>query len=409
MNLSIYVAKRYLFSKKKTKVINIISLISMIGLAVGTFALVTTISVFNGFDDLIQSRFSSFDPPLRVLPVEGKVFNVDTVPLHKLRIIKGLGSISQAVEENALLQYGKSQAIASVKGVDSLFLMKSGVAQMMIEGKPTLYKNNKSGVLLGGMVASELRIGFNFKRPLVFYFPKNTKNLSINISQSFRHKYAYPVGCFSIQADIDQKYVLVPIKFARSLMGREEGDVNQLEVYLTDDANESYVRQEIQALLGDRFKVLNKYQQHDTYYKIMKGEKWTIFLILVFILFVASFNLIGSITMLMIDKKDDVAILQSMGASKHTVRQIFLYEGWLISVLGTLIGLILGVLLCYLQQEFGLVKLQGGGSFIVDAYPVQLVGSDILLISLTVIILGLFASWVPIRFLNIDRISINES
>ncbi|QZT36091.1 FtsX-like permease family protein [Halosquirtibacter xylanolyticus] len=408
MNLSFYIAKRYLFSKKKTKVINIISLISMIGLAVGTFALVITISVFNGFDNLIQSRFSSFDPPLRVMPIEGKVFNINTIPLDELNKISGVRSISLTVEENALLRYGKNTTIATVKGVDSLFLMKSGVAKMMIEGVARLHKRDKSGVLLGGMVASDLRIGFNFQRPLSFYFPKKTKNLSINITQSFRQKIAYPTGCFSIQADIDQKYVLVPLDFARTLMGRKEGDVSQLEVYLTDNADEDNVRVEMLSLLGNKFKVLNKYQQHDTYYKIMKGEKWTIFLILVFILFVASFNLIGSISMLMIDKKDDVAILQSMGANKKLVRHIFLYEGWLISVLGMLIGLVLGVILCYLQQEFGIVKLQGGGAFIVDAYPVQLVGSDILIISLTVTALGLLASWVPIRFLNFDHININE-
>ena len=406
MDLSFYIARRYLFSKKKTKVINIISLISMVGLAIGTFALVTTISVFNGFDDLIQSRFSSFDPPLKVVPVEGKVFDTSTIPLDKIKGIPGVVDFSQTIEDNALLRYGKNQVIATVKGVDSLFLQKSDVSSMIVEGKARLKTKSKDAIILGGIVSSELKVGFRYLRPVNLYFPKRRKSLSINLVQSFRHKLAYPSGAFSIQAEIDERYVLVPLQMARELMGRKSNEVSQLEIYIDKSADEKLIKESLEEMMGSSFKVLNRYEQHDTYFKIMKGEKWAIFLILVFILFVASFNLIGSISMLMIDKKEDIAILQSMGATNQLIRRIFLYEGWLISVCGAITGLCLGVIVCFLQQEFGLIKLQGGGAFIVSSYPVKLIFSDISIIALTVTCLGLFSSWIPLRFLKFDQVQI---
>lgn len=386
--------------------INIISLISMVGLAVGAFALVTTISVFNGFDDLIQSRFSSFDPPLKVVPVEGKVFDTSTVPMDKIKSIPGVIDFSQTIEDNALLRYGNKQLIATVKGVDSLFLQNSDVSSMMKEGKAKLKIKSKDAIILGGMVASNLKVGIRYLRPVNLYFPKRSKSLSINIAQSFRHKLAYASGTFSIQAEIDDKFVLVPLEMARGLMGRKSNEVSQLEIYIDKSADESLIKKRLEEMMGPSFKVLNRYEQHDTYFKIMKGEKWAIFLILVFILFVASFNLIGSISMLMIDKKEDIAILQSMGAPNRLIRRIFLYEGWLISVCGAIIGLSLGIIVCYLQQEFGFVKLQGGGAFIVSSYPVKLIFSDISIIALTVTLLGLFSSWIPIRFLKFNEVQV---
>lgn len=378
----------------------------MVGLAVGAFALVTTISVFNGFDDLIQSRFSSFDPPLKVVPVEGKVFDTSTVPMDKIKSIPGVIDFSQTIEDNALLRYGNKQLIATVKGVDSLFLQNSDVSSMMKEGKAKLKIKSKDAIILGGMVASNLKVGIRYLRPVNLYFPKRSKSLSINIAQSFRHKLAYASGTFSIQAEIDDKYVLVPLEMARGLMGRKSNEVSQLEIYIDKSADESLIKKRLEEMMGPSFKVLNRYEQHDTYFKIMKGEKWAIFLILVFILFVASFNLIGSISMLMIDKKEDIAILQSMGAPNRLIRRIFLYEGWLISVCGAIIGLSLGIIVCYLQQEFGFVKLQGGGAFIVSSYPVKLIFSDISIIALTVTLLGLFSSWIPIRFLKFNEVQI---
>jgi lipoprotein-releasing system permease protein len=378
----------------------------MVGLAVGAFALVTTISVFNGFDDLIQSRFSSFDPPLKVVPVEGKVFDTSTVPMDKIKSIPGVIDFSQTIEDNALLRYGNKQLIATVKGVDSLFLQNSDVSSMMKEGKAKLKIKSKDAIILGGMVASNLKVGIRYLRPVNLYFPKRSKSLSINIAQSFRHKLAYASGTFSIQAEIDDKYVLVPLEMARGLMGRKSNEVSQLEIYIDKSADESLIKERLEEMMGPSFKVLNRYEQHDTYFKIMKGEKWAIFLILVFILFVASFNLIGSISMLMIDKKEDIAILQSMGAPNRLIRRIFLYEGWLISVCGAIIGLSLGIIVCYLQQEFGFVKLQGGGAFIVSSYPVKLIFSDISIIALTVTLLGLFSSWIPIRFLKFNEVQV---
>lgn len=378
----------------------------MVGLAVGAFALVTTISVFNGFDDLIQSRFSSFDPPLKVVPVEGKVFDTSTVPMDKIKSIPGVIDFSQTIEDNALLRYGNKQLIATVKGVDSLFLQNSDVSSMMKEGKAKLKIKSKDAIILGGMVASNLKVGIRYLRPVNLYFPKRSKSLSINIAQSFRHKLAYASGTFSIQAEIDDKFVLVPLEMARGLMGRKSNEVSQLEIYIDKSADESLIKKRLEEMMGPSFKVLNRYEQHDTYFKIMKGEKWAIFLILVFILFVASFNLIGSISMLMIDKKEDIAILQSMGAPNRLIRRIFLYEGWLISVCGAIIGLSLGIIVCYLQQEFGFVKLQGGGAFIVSSYPVKLIFSDISIIALTVTLLGLFSSWIPIRFLKFNEVQV---
>ncbi|QZE13896.1 ABC transporter permease [Halosquirtibacter laminarini] len=408
MNLSFYIAKRYLFSKKKAKVINIISFISIIGLAIGTFAMVVTISVFNGFDTFIQSRFSSFDPPLKVSPIQGKVFSMDTIDFAQIQNIRGVDGIARTLEDNALLRYGKHQTIATVKGVDSLFLQKSGVSGRMIDGVASLYKSNRYGVILGGEVASNLRVGFKFAKPLICYFPKQSNHFSINITQSFKQQLAYPMGCFSIQSEIDSKYVLVPLEMSQKLTSRKNNRVSNLEIYVNKGADIDRIQSEVKAIVGPDFYVKNRYEQHDTYFKVMKGEKWAIFLILAFILFVASFNLIGSITMLMIDKKEDINIVKSMGANEETIRRIFLYEGWMITTIGTAVGLITALIACYIQQEYGIVKLQGAGTFIINAYPVRLIFSDVVIICCTVISLGIMASWVPIRFLKLDQLKSNN-
>lgn len=403
MNTSLFIARRYLFSKKKTNVINIISLISIVGLSIGTFALITSISVFNGFDSLIQSRFSSFDPDLKIVVAEGKMFQDTTTSFQEIKKLSSISSYTREFEDNALLRYGKRQTIARVKGIEPSFLKYSGITKMMVDGSPILKKGNAECMILGGGVAASLRIGLNFVKPVNIYYPKKDLRLKINLSNNFRHLLAYPSGSFSVDANIDNKYALVSLPMAYSLFKVDSENVTSINITIKESQKENInvIQKQIQNTLGSKYIVKNRYQQHETYFKIMKSEKWAIYLILAFILFVASFNLVGSITMLVIDKEEDISTLRSMGANDHLIKNIFLFEGWMISLIGAVIGMLLGITVCLIQQHFGIVKLQGAGSFIVDSYPVKLMLSDTLIVFSTILILGFLASWIPVNFLKL--------
>ena len=399
LNLSFFIAKRYLFSKKKTNLINIISAISVAGMAIGTMGLIIGLSGFNGFDALIKSLFSSFDPDLKITLAEGKSFDVNNQVFKELRLMKDVLFFSEVVEDNALLRSEERQVLATIKGVSDDYSRMTGLDTMMVEGVFKLKDGNSQFAVMGQDVANNLSVGVNMVNPITIYVPQKGRKSELSLEGSFNQGSIYPSGTFSVQQEIDSKYIIVPIAFAREIFNMAE-NVNSVEIKLREGASVKTVQPAIAALLGNRFVVKNRYQQHDYLYKTMQGEKYAIYLILILILIIASLNIIGSLTMLIIDKKEDIGILKSMGADKPLIRNIFLFEGWSVSILGAIIGTIAGIGICQAQIIFGLVKLQGGGSFIVDAYPMKIVPFDILLIFISVVLIGFVAAWFPVKHIS---------
>jgi lipoprotein-releasing system permease protein len=397
VNLSFYIAKRYLFAKKSRNAINIISGISVIGVAVGTIALIVVLSVFNGFDDLIKSLYSSFDPEIKITPAAGKTFIPHSSSFDSLKKLEGVMFYSEVLEENALLRYGEKQYIATVKGIDDQFSNVTGIDTMIVEGEFTLFRKNRPYAIVGQGIAYYLGMGLNFITPINIYSLKRSGNISINPEQAINRKYIFPSGVFSIEQEYNTKYILVPIQFARELL-QYTNEVSALELRLDPAADPEAIQEKIQTLLGDQFLIQNRNEQNELFYKIMKSEKWAIFFILTFILIVASFNIIGSLTMLILDKKKDIETLRNLGATDSLIKRIFVTEGWLISFSGALIGLLIGSLISWLQARYGLIKLDGSGSFIIDAYPVVYQFSDVIKVLLTVMLIGFIAAWYPVRF-----------
>lgn len=397
MNFSAFVARRYLFSKKSHNVINIISLISVFGVATGAMALFIVLSVYNGFDGLIKSVFNTFDPDLKITVVEGKVFNPNTPVFDSLNTLHYVDIVCPTLEEMALLEYEDKMHAAVIKGVPAAFQEMTGVDTMITEGEYKLKDGNKNMAVIGFGVSYYLSVGLNFLSPIKVYVPKRTGHISMNPSRAFTKKFIFPSGKFSIQQEIDSKYVLVPMDFARSLLSYPV-EVSALELKLADNINKEEAQTQIEKLLGPAYSVKNKFQQHEVLYRVMKSEKWAIYMILTFILIVASFNIIGSLSMLIIDKKNDIDTLNSLGLDNKRLRKIFIVEGWMISVSGALLGLFLGALICYIQQRFGIIKMSNMGTFLIDNYPVEMKLKDFVGIFFTVVTIGIVASWYPVKY-----------
>ncbi len=397
MNLSLYIARRYLLGKKSQNAINIISAISVIGVATGTMALVIVLSVFNGFDHVVKSLFNSFDPDIKISAVQGKTFVPDDEATQSIQSLPGVLALSEVLEENVLLMYGDKQHIATIKGVDEAFEEVTGIDSMIYEGTMKIRDRNRSYAVVGQGIAYSLRIGLSFVDPLFVY--TIDRKARINMAQpeeSIRRDFLYPEGIFSIEQDFDSRYIIAPIEFVRKLLSYET-EVSFLEVKLDPRFPADRVQEEIIELMGQGYHVKNRQQQNELFYRVMKSEKWAIYLILTFILIIASFNIIGSLSMLIIDKKSDIVTLRNLGANNRLIERIFLVEGWLISVVGSLTGLFLGTAISWIQQQFGLIKLSGSGTFVIDAYPVQIEIVDIVLIWLTVLFIGLIAAWYPVK------------
>jgi lipoprotein-releasing system permease protein len=400
LNLPFYIASRYLVAKKSHNAINIISIISAMGVMVGTMALVVILSVFNGFDNLVRSLINSFNPDLKVILAEGKVFRPDEEIMDKIRAMPGVLDISYVLEDKALVRYEDQQTIAVVKGVGENYAVVTGLDSMMVEGEYDIREQPEPRALIGRGISIYLNVRPYSPRQMTIYVPRRLKQLSFDANRALNRKYIGISGVFSIEQDFDLKYILVPLGFARDLFEYKGGEVNILEIKVRPDYNALVVQKDIQAILGQAYLVQNRYQQNDVFYRTMQTEKWAIFLILVFILVVASFNVIGTLTMLMLEKKKDIITLRNLGADARLLRRIFLIEGWLISASGALAGALLGLLICWLQMRFGLISLQGSGSFIIDAYPVLVKASDVVIILISVIFIGLVAAWYPIRYLT---------
>jgi len=403
LNFPFYIARRYFVSRKSHNIINIISGISVAGVTIGTMALIIVLSVFNGFQNLVISLFNSFNPDMVITLKEGKTFDATLLEEDQLRKIPGVVGLFQYIEENALVKYKDKQYIVTIKGVGEGYSRISGIDTMMVEGKFNLQEGTQNFAVIGNGVAYYIRASLDdFLNPISIFVPRRTAGFTGGFENAFNSEMIFPSGFFSVQQDFDSKYVMLPLRFVEKLMEYDH-EITGIEIWLTKGTDQDKIQKEIIKIAGDRFKVKNRYQQQAMLYKIMKSEKWAIFMILTLILFIATFNVIGSLSMLIIDKKNDIAVLQCMGASQPMVKTIFLAEGMMISFFGAIAGIFLGGVVCKLQAVYGFVKLGSPGStFVVSTYPVDMQLPDFIFVFLTVIIIGLFAAWYPVY--NIRKI-----
>ena len=396
-----YIARRYLFSKKKTNAINVISIISVTGVAVATMALVIVLSVFNGFHDLVASFFTNFDPQLKVVPVEGKTAPADDPILTKIRHLPQVDVATECVEDQALAMYRDKQAMVVVKGVDDNFDQLTHIKEILYgDGEYSLHAANLQYGILGIRLANMLGTSADFGDYLRIYAPQREGQFDVMSPEEgfVVDSLLSPGVVFAVnQSKYDRNYIVTSVTFARLLFG-QDGMLSSLELRLKDGSDLDAVKSEMRKIAGTKYKVLDRFEQQADTFKIMQIEKVMAYIFLTFILIVACFNIIGSLSMLIIDKKKDVETLRSLGADDRQVKRIFLFEGRMISALGALLGIGLGLLLCWLQQSYGLVKMgERSGSFVVNAYPVSVHYDDVLFIFLTVMAVGWIAVWYPVR------------
>lgn len=400
MKAAFFIARRYLFSRKSRNIINVISWISVAGVGIASMGLVIVLSVFNGFGDLVVSLYNSFDPDIKVEPVRGKSFDPALIPLEALREIDGVAELSMVLQENALVKYGDKQFIATIKGVDQEYSEVTGVRDHIIEGEYALHNEEGSRAVVGSMVAYSL--GMFVQDPLSvlsIYVPKRGAGYSpLDPFSAFNHELIRPSGIFAIQQDFDSKYIIVPMEFARTIIGQQQ-NVSAIEIAVRDGSNEEQVRKEVSTLIGNDYLVRSKLMQHDFLYQILKSEKWAVFLILSLILVISIFNIIGSLTMLILEKSKDVSVLKAMGATQSFVQQIFWVEGTMIVMAGGLTGMLAGFIICYIQDAYGVVRLDNAESFIIQSYPVAMQAQDFLSVLFTILSIGFVASYFASRTL----------
>ena len=348
---------------------------------------------------MVSAIFNTFDPDIKITAAEGKTFVADTARLKLLATVDGISCYSLTIEENALLKYGERQCIATIKGVDNNYTMVTNIDSSMWEGEFILKSDKGRSYAVPGMgVAQYLGIRINFIAPLNIFVPKKTESTGINSEDPFNKRFIMTSGIYEVEKEYDSKYVFVPLDFARELTEIEEG-VSTVEIKFTEHADPQAVQKNIVKIFGKGFIVQNRYEQQEIFYKVMRAERLAIFFILTLILIIASFNIIGSLTMLIIEKERDIEILKSLGADNNLIRKIFIFEGWLISIIGAIAGIIMGFIICWLQQTYGLVRLQSE-SLIMDAYPVVMKIKDFIIVPGTVLLIGYWAAWYPVRFLT---------
>ncbi|NLJ07839.1 MAG: ABC transporter permease [Sphingobacteriales bacterium] len=399
MNLPLHIAWRYFYSKKSINAINWISRISQAGITIGTMALIIVLSVFNGFEQVILSLYNSFDPDFKIVPLSGKYFQLDNDDIIKIRQMEGIVSLSQVIEENALIKYQDNQTIATLKGMSEDFLMATGLDSMIVAGDPFLEDNDNYYAVIGAGVASKLGMNtFSQSSYLQIFFPnrKQPSVFSTTPGSLFKQLNIVPSGIFQVQQDFDEKYLIVPLAFIRELV-RQPEKYTSIELIVSQNTDKKAVEKQLDELLTGKAVVQNRMEQHKWLYNIMRSEKFVVYLILSFILIIAGFNLIGSLIMLSIEKKKDMMILNSMGLDKKSIYRVFFYEGMFLSLFSAVAGLLLGTLVCLIQMKFGIIKLAQGTTFVIDAYPVALKWMDFLWVFITVVFLGFLSSYFPAK------------
>ena len=390
MHAGLYIARRYFFSRKRCTVVNVISWISLAGIAVSTAALVVVLSVYNGIGEVTQGLFNAFDAPLVVQPAKGKTLHATRSDLDALRGVEGVAAVAQVVQENAWMTYRHNEAIVALRGVDGVYHRVTGLDTLLYEGTyrladTVLTAADEEGVadtavlhylLMGAEVYYNLGVRDVSNVPVAVHIPKRGAALGLTMQEAFNTGYALPGGNFYIQQDIDNRYVVTDIAFVRSLMDYAPDECTQLCLGLAPDAKPERVKERVRALLGDGYRVMDRFEQQPIYYKVFRSERLGIYLILALIVLISTLNLVASLSLLMMDKRHDAATLRAMGMEGRAVRRIFRIEGLMISGLGVLAGLLLGFIVCFVQQRFGIIKM--GSNFVVSAFPVAMRGVDFL-------------------------------
>lgn len=406
MNFPFYIARRYLFSKKSHHAINVISGVSVCGVALATLAMVCTLSVFNGFQDLVATMFTAFDPEIKITAANGKVFDSQDERIQLLRDLPEIEVFSESLEDNAMVQYKGRQAMVVIKGIEENFNQLTAIDSILYGRGEWILRDEVVDYAVPGIeLVSVLGTGIRFLDPLEVYAPKRGAKINVaNPSTSFESSYLHSSGLvFAVnQQKYDASYILTSLSFARDLF-QYKTEVSSIELKLKDGSNINKVQKKISQSLGEDFQVLNRYEQQADTYRIMEVEKFISYAFLSFILLIACFNVIGSLSMLIIDKRADVVTLRNLGADDRLISRIFLLEGCMISFMGAIIGVALGLVLCFAQQEFGFLSLGSGsssGAFVVDAYPVSVHLSDVLLVLITVLVIGYLSVLLPVRYLS---------
>ena len=399
MKTELKIAWRYLFANKQYNALHIISGISAAAIGVVTAAMVCVLSIMNGFGVIVEQMFSQFDPDIRIEAVNGKSFNDSGSKFESLRQLDGIELISQRIEETALLQFEGKQMPVRLYGVDSTFATLTHIEEIITGGHYEVYDGAFDRAVLGQGLAWHIGIGAQFINPLYLYVPKRTEKVNmLRPDQAFNEEVCFIAGTFAVQqAKYDDEVMLVDIDLTRRLLEYEETEVSSLLIKVQSTSHIKHVEKEVQHLLGDKYKVLNRYEQQADFFRILRVEKLLTTLLLVFILLIASFNIIGSLSMLIIDKQSDIQTLSHLGASSSLIRRIFLFEGWLISTLGAMIGLVIGLAICLIQEHVGILKLGSGTEYIISAYPVAVQAADIFLVAVVVLCLGFLAAWIPAK------------
>lgn len=395
MRLPFFIARRYLFAKKSHNVINIISLISAAGIAIGTAVLIVILSVFNGFGELIKSLYGTGEADILILPSSGKSFRTDTITFERARELVKESIFCEIVTENVFVRYSNKEAVAEMKGVDTLFANNTLLRDYMIDGEFSLWFGEVPQAIAGRTLAQELGMRPHFIDPITIYFPSRyTPFSAVNPLSSVNQKNLSHSGTFAAERTMDKNLLFVPISVARELVEMEDSEVTAVEIYTQEPKEAAELIPLLKKILGKDYIIKDRFSQNETLYKMMRAEKFSIYIILLFVVIIISFNLYGSLSMLMIEKGDDVDTLRSMGANEQLISRIFLLEGWMISLLGMLVGVALGVLICVLQQNLGLVKMPG--SFMIEAYPVVLKGWDIIIVIAGVSFVGYLSALLPV-------------
>ncbi len=398
LNLPLFIAKRYLISKKSHNAINIISIIAVAGVCIATMATIIVMSAFNGLSDLVKSLYNSFDAEIQITPKQGKTFFSDAKELAELKKMKGVVFYNEVIEGNALLKYKEKQCIVTVKGVSSDFMRMSRLDTVIVDGE---FNISKSNCVMGKGVYYLLDASVNdFSSPVSIYAPKRGKTNSINPEDGLNEIKTYPAGTFSINDEFDQNYIIVSLENAKKIFDYSN-EITSVELGLSATANKQQLQEQIENLLGENYTVQNREQQNALLFKTMKSEKLWTFIILIFIIVIATFNVIGCISMLIIEKKKDIQTLYHLGADSTIIKKIFLNEGLMISLTGAIFGLLLGIFVCWIQLKFSIITFSEG--YVVDAYPVKMELSDICLILFSVVAIGYTAAWYPIKNLTKDN------
>ncbi|SEW20674.1 FtsX-like permease family protein [Chitinophaga arvensicola] len=402
-------ASRYFRAKKSTNAINIIAWVSVVAIAVGAGALIVILSVFNGFEGLVKSLYSSFYPAIRVAPATGKTILLSPAQLQQIAAVPGVAHFSRVIEEKAVLRYGDEPTIAVLKGVDSGYNNVTDVKSNIIRGRFDTGDSVAYRAVLGLELEGALGVDVVHSiAPVTVYLPRRNVNAFVTPEDALNNGVLYPAGTFAIQQEFNSKYVITNIEFLRNLLQLGADEMSSLEIGIRSGVNDKQLKARLEQLLGSRYKVQTRYEQNQSLYAIMQTEKWAVYVILSFIMIIAAFNMIGSLYMLVIEKQKDITILKAMGARKSLIMRIFLAEGLIIAGIGTLLGFGLGISFCLLQQRFGIIKLEGT-SFLVDAYPVSMHAADFGLVFVTIMIIGVAASWYPARKAAVEAITLKAT